>query len=452
MGASQTLAGVNPLPVSGILPNAPALNDGNLNNTAFAINFHEVANIGVKIDLQTVDTLYVYTGPIDPLFINETGSLRWNLYSSDDGANWRLETTNPATSYDQDKSRYQVDIGSLQRIYLKLVVTAWPVTLSVPITEIEAYRNQENTADSNSSFTDNQKYSRTLFDVNIRYAPTTNTSLNYSLVLDNTESVPGNNRERLFQTGNINWLYNQYFSPSFTINNTTTVNSGVEDTSQRTYAINIQSIFLPTLETSLGITRNENATDNVLQTANHSVHLGVTAALYPDLDSTFEVTTNFNKDEELDRSTDNLGLRWTLTSRLRSSLLVDFIWEHGTNGVSFSDILGDPASGGQGTLNVNWRPSDQVSVQLNGSKGYGEAWAGYDSVLFDTNVTLVRTSKTTFILGYRASAATDSVIHGVNANWSWNLSEFFTMQSIASYLVGQEESSWLINTRLTSRF
>jgi len=59
VGASQTLAGVNPLPVSGILPNAPALNDGNLNNTAFAINFHEVANIGVKIDLQTVDTLYV---------------------------------------------------------------------------------------------------------------------------------------------------------------------------------------------------------------------------------------------------------------------------------------------------------------------------------------------------------------------------------------------------------
>jgi hypothetical protein len=452
IGASQTMAGVNPLPLSGRVPNSSALMDGNTNSTAFTIKLHEVANIGIKTDLQAVDFLYVYTGQIDPLLLAETGSLSWDLYSSDDGLNWHLEVANAPTQYNADLFRYRVNTGSIERIYLKLVATAWPPTLAIPITEIEAYRNQEGRTVTGEPITDNQEYTRTLLDTNFRYTPTSDISLNYSLIYDDTVSLPGNDRRRIFQTGNINYQYSPYLHPSFSVNDTATNNTSIADTSQRTYALTIQSIFLSSLETTFSLTRSENATDNVLQSTNDAIHLTLTAALYPDLDSRLELTSNFNQNAELDRSTDNLNLRWTLTSRLRNNLLVDFIWEHGTTGISLSEIISSPQSGGQGTLNINWRPSDLVSIQLNGSQGYGEAWASFNNLLFDASVTVVRTSKTSVILGYRANSSEGDTVNGLTANWSWNLSEFFTMQSLANYIVSQEQTGWLINTRLTARF
>ncbi len=452
IAVSQALAGVDPLPTSGGLPGAPALINGDKNSVAFAINLHEVANLGVKADMQAVDTIYVYTGQIDPVLINETGSLRWDLYSSDDGVNWGLERSNPATSYNQDKFRFQIAVGSLERIYLKLVVTAWPASLSIPVTEVEAYGSRGASGNAGSEFTESQEYTRTLLDTNFRYTPTTNTSLNYSIVWDDSDSYSGNDRRRLFQTGSVNWRYSQYFYPSVTVNYTSTTNSSIADTSQRSYALNVQSIFLPTLDTSFGITRNENFTDDILLTTSDSIHVNMNAALYPDLDTTLELNINFNQNEELDLSSESLGLRWTFTARLRPTLLVDFIAEHGTSGVGFSEFVDSQEAGGRATLNMNWRPSDLVSIMANASKGYGEAWSNYESFLLNSDFSVLRTPKTTVIVGYHINSKEDDFSQGFNANWNWNLSEFFTMQSIASYSINENTNSWFINARLTTRF
>ncbi len=392
--ASQAFAGVDPVPTSGALPTAPGLLDGNRNSAVFAINLHEMANIGLKTDVQEVDALYVYTGQIDPVLVSETGALRWDLYSSDDGINWQLDQRNPATSYDQNNFRFNVNISTVQKLYIKLVTTAWPTTLSIPITEIEAYRNQR-TGGTGASYIEQQDYTRTLIDMNLRYTPFTSTTLNYSMVWDDSQSNTSNDRTRIFQSAGVQWWYNQYFAPSFTVNDTTTSNSDIADTGQRSYSLNIQSIFLPTLDTTVGISRSENSTDRKTQTTNDSFHLNVTAILYPNLDTTFEVNTNFNTNIKLDRSSEGLSMRWTLTARLRPTLLVDFIAEHGSEGVGFNEITDLQESGGRATLNINWRPSDLVSIKANASQGYGEAWSGYQSLLLDSNFSLVRTSKPT---------------------------------------------------------
>ncbi len=446
---TQGFAAVDPLPGSGRLPGLAALIDGNNDRIAFVIKPRQVANLGVKVDLQQVDTLYVYTGPIDPLVIGETNQLGWDLYSSEDGANWIKEGTSQATSYDRDKYRYQVSIGGLKRIYLKLVVTSWPVSLSLPVTEIEPYRNQ---SDTGGNFTENQEYLRTLADLNLRYTPFADTGFNYSLVWDNSEYNGGNDRLRIFQTANLKWHQSDFLSPSFTVNYTSTTNSEIEDTGQLSYALNIQSILLPTLETNLGMTRNENSTDGVRQTTNHNVHLNVTAALYPNLDSTLDINANFNKNDTQNSSGGSLGLLWTLTARLRQNLLVDFIAEHGTSGLKFDEFIDSPESGGRATLNVNWRPSDLLSILVNGSKGYGEVWSNYENFLFDVNLSLIRTSKSQVVVGYKLNSNEDEITNRFNGNWSWNISEFFTLQSLASYLIRPEENSWFINLRLTSRF
>jgi hypothetical protein len=450
VGLSQGLAGIDPLPESGTLPAAPALIDGNKSSVAFAINLHEVANLGIKTDLQTVDTLYLYTGQIDPLLIAETGALHWDLYSSDDGINWQREATNPATSYDRDRFRYRVDISSLQRIYLKLVVTAWPTSLAIPITEIEAYRHQDGTG---SDFTEIQEYTRRLTDLNLRYTPIPNTSLSYSLVWDDSDYSIGNDRERIFQTAGLRWWHSQYFIPSLTVNSTSTTNSAIADTSQLSYALSIQSTLLPTLEANLGLTRNENTTDDLRQTTNHTVNLNLLAALYPNLDSTLDLSTNFSKNEELETSNENLALRWTLTARLRPDLIVDFITEHGSTGLNFNEIVDTEESGGRTTLNANWRPSDLLSILVNASRGYGEQWSNYESFLLDANLSLIRTSKAQMIVGYKINSIDSETFHILNGNWSWNISEFFTMQAIANYLITtQEDNSWFFNARLTTRF
>ncbi len=449
VGGSQGLAGVDPTPESGSLPGVPALIDGNKNSVAFAIKLHEIANFGIKVDLQQVDSIYVYTDEIDPLLIGETELLRWDLYSSDDGVNWQKEANNPITTYNRDKFRYQVQTGGLKRIYLKLVVTAWPPSFTIPITEIEAYRNE---SDSGNNITERQEYTRTLTELNLRYTPTTTTRFSYSLVWDNSDYNIGNDRRRIFQTGGIRWEYSQFFMPTFTINNTSTTNSDIEDTNQLSYTFNVQSILLPTLEANLGITRNENTTDGEPQSTNHTVHLYLTAALYPNLDTTLDINTNFNKNEELGTRDENLGLRWTLTARMRPTLLVDFIAEHGSAGVNIDEIINSPQSGGRATLNVNWRPSDLLSILVNGSQGYGEEWSNYQSFLFDTNLSLVRTSKTQVIVGYKLNSTEDETLQSLNANWSWNISEFFTMQSIANYIISQEDDSWYISSRLTATF
>ncbi|MBU1060414.1 MAG: hypothetical protein KJ804_19085 [Proteobacteria bacterium] len=449
VGLSQALAGIDPTPQSGNLPTTPGLIDGNTNSSVFTITPLEVANLAIKADFQPISTIYVYTSQLDPLLAAETSSLSWDLYSSTDGVNWQREAINPATTYDEDRSRFQVSIGGLQRIYLKLVVTGWPLSLAIPVTEIEAFNNQTSSEDT---YAETQEYDRTLTDLNLRYTPSTNTSLSYSLVWDDSDYTIGNDRTRLFQTGNVRWRYNQYLIPSFTVNNTTTENSAIADNSQRSYAFTVQSIFLPTLETNVGITRNENSNDDVLESTNDSFHFNLIAALYPNLDTTLDINTIFNRNEEDDSSNENLGLRWTLTARLRPNLLVDFIAEHGSTEVGFTEIADTDQSGGRTTLNVNWRPSDLLSIMANASQGYGDEWSNYESYRLDTNFSLIRTSKTQFTIGHRITSTEDDTINSLNANWSWNISEFLTMQSIANYLITQEDNGWYVNTRLTARF
>ncbi len=101
---------------------------------------------------------------------------------------------------------------------------------------------------------------------------------------------------------------------------------------------------------------------------------------------------------------------------------------------------------------MNWRPSDLLSILVNGSQGYGEQWSNYESFLFDANLSLIRTSKTRVIAGYKINSVKDETIQSLNANWNWNISDFFTMQSIANYIITQEDNSWFINVRFTTRF
>lgn len=446
---SRGLSGVDNTPERGALPSNQAIIDGNRERVAYTIGLHEVANLGIKTDFQIVDTLYMYTGLLDPILVDETSALRWDLYSSSDGIEWSLARVQPATVYNRDENRYEVAVGGLKTIYLKLVVTGWPPVLKVPITEIAAFRTQSG---SGGRVIEDQRYSKYVTDLNLRYGPTLNTRFIYSLVWDDSAYDPGNNRQRLFQTGSFRWLYNRYFIPTVTINDTATTNSDLMDTLQRSYALSLQSTPIPTLESIFSITRNENYEDDELINTNHTINLLNSATLYPNLDTTLDLNVVFNNNRQVDTSNEAMGIRWTLTGRLRSTLIVDFITEYGTNTLDFTELITEDDTGGRTTLNINWRPSDLVSVLVNASQGYGEKWINYQSFILDARFSVVRTDKTQVILGYRANATHEETLQSLSYNWSWNISRYLTLQSIASYMLTEDDNIWAVNAQLTARF
>ncbi len=447
---SQAYAGVDNTPDRGPIPSNSGLIDRNTDAVAYTIVQHQVANLAIKTDFQAIDRLYVYTPELDPLIVSEADKIRWDLYSSEDGNEWELVQNNPSTTYDRDQNRYIISIASLQAIYVKLVITAWPTTMDMPITEIEAFRRESGTG---SELVDRQEYTKYLTDFNVRFDPTTNTRLTYSLVWDDSEYNTGNDRNRLFQSASVRWLYNKYFIPTFTINNTDTKNSEIADTTRRSYGLIIQSTPLPTLEGSISLTRNENYEDDTLTDSNHTITLLTSAELYPDLESTLDINIIFNKNEELDTSTEEaLGIRWSLTARLRESLVADLIAEYESNTLDLSEVTNEEDSGGRITLNLNWRPSDLVSVIANASQGYGDRWTNYQSFLLDSKFAVLRTRKTQLILGYRVSSTSDETLQDFNYNWSWNISPYLTFQSLANYILSEDENVWTVSARLTARF
>jgi len=448
--ASRGLAGADKVPVNGTLPSAPGLIDGNRNQEAVALRPYEVISIGLKIDFQAVDLLHIYTPELDPVVLGETGAIHWDLYTSSDGIEWHLEQNNVPTVYNRERNRYEVAPERVQAIYIKLNLTAWSTTTAIPVTEIEAFRNELGTG---SSLTEHQTYDRSLTDLNIRYEPTASTRLTYSLVWDNSKYNTGNNRNRLFQSGSFQWLVNRYFIPTLSINDTRTENSEIADTLRRSMGLTIQSHPFETLETSLSITRNESYDDDVLIDSNNTISWLSSAELYPDLDTTLDLTLIFNDQGETgSSSSEAFNIRWTLTGRLRESLTADFTSEYGANTLDFNRITSDNDSGGRTTLNLNWRPSELVSILLNASQGYGELWKNYQTILLDTKFSVVRTDKTQVILGYRTNITAEDSSHGLNFNWSWKISEYLTFQSIGTYILGPEENIWTINNRLTARF
>jgi len=445
---TQGLAGVDPIPELGVLPVNPALIDGNRNTTAFVIRLQETANLGVRADLQLVDLLYVYTGDLDPLLLSETGDLRWDLYTSQNGNDWQRERVSPPTSYNRDQSRYEVDVRGVEGVYLKLVVTGWPATLAVPVTEIEAYRRQTGT---DGKFEETQGYTRYVTDFNIYYLPTSATRASYSLTRDYNDSRLGNDRDRLFQSGNFQWMFNRYFTPSLTVNNTSTTNTETADELYRSYGLNIRSTPLPTLDATFGITRNEHYEDDEAVSNNNVYSLLASAILYPNLETTLDINFLTNNNEEVDQASNAFGIRWTLTGRLRQDLFAELITEYGINTVDFAEVGSTDESGGRTTVNVNYRLSERASFILNASQGYGDQWANYQTMYFSSTFSVIRTAKSQVILGYQLNANREETINNFSCNWSWNISEYLTFQTFANYLIS-DENIWGINARLTARF
>ena len=444
---SRALAGDDATPVTGTLPSAPALINGDTATAAVSISFGQSVNLALMTNLQPVDTIYVYTTRDNALLSADTSSLKWDLYASDDGVTWQKKITGAGTVFNKDEFRFEVNAGGVKGVYLKLVVTGWPAALEVRVTELAAYRRL---AGDHGQVSNRQLTTNYRTDLGLGFNPTADTRLAYTLSWSKNDNSRGNNRDRLNQAAVCKWLYNRYFQPSLTVNSTIENNSGSASRESRSYGLTIFSRPLDTLESSLGLTRAENYKGGQRLSTNHSISWLNSATLYPGLTSDLDLSLNFDTNDETGQGRQSLGASLRMTARLRDNLVVDLFTDYNAAAVSAAAAGSGGRSAGSTTIQVNYRPSAMLSFLFHGSTDYGDG--GRSSMLFNSQLAVLQTSKTQVSLGYRLNVIPAEMINSFNLQWSWNLSNHLTLGTNASYLMMEKGNSWNLNARLSANF
>lgn len=445
---SQGLAGTDASPLFGTLPGNGNLIDGNLDDPAFTVRVNEPANIGVRTDFQRVDALYVYIQEPPGVPPDHLLAIRWDIYSSEDGANWVREVTGAPTQYNTDERRYEVQTGGLQAIHLKLVVTDWPLLVGdVNVTEMEAY--QIATGDGSSGERRNDSYTT---NFNFQVDPTDSTVFSYFLGWSTNDNSAGNDSDRISNNASLQWNVNRYFLPTVSVSDVRNRNSDVEDTETRNYSFSVQSHPLNTYDTSVGLSRYETYTDSERRRTGHNLSWLNSATLYPRLTTQLDFVVGISEDEIVETESTNASVYWRLTSHVRDNLSVDFITDYRKNSSEAVLVEDTESDSGLSSLDVNWRVSELLSIRGSGSLGYGDSAEDYDAFTFSPTVILMRTAKSLVQSAYIFNTNRNDTTNTFNLNWSWNLSEYFSFNAIANYLILEEKSIWYLNCYLTSRF
>lgn len=429
---SQGFSGVLQDPLHGTLSENHALINGRFDGYAMEIKPNEKENIGVRVDRQEVDLIYLYTVEnLSRVALDFT----WDLYFSDDGSHWNSNNaTIISQNYNSSLLRFEFEITKVKKDYIKLVTVHTPEE-AVYISEMDVMCRTESKKEDST-------YENFLTDVHLGFRLTSDLSLNYSLLLETGKMDQGSDRDRRNQAGILSWTPNRYFAPSLSVSEIRQEYEDQPDTLSRSYSFIIASAPLSTLDLSIGATRSENYEDDDRQSTTHNYTIYTTAVLFPDLNSSLDLLygTTDNVDGEDSRTH---GAQCTFTARLSPELTADLIVEYNKN-----EAETDSESKG-GTLTLNWRPSDIFSLRGSGSR----TWEKEDEDTTNLNLilSLVPTHKTQLSMGYFYADST-STTQKYNLFWSWMVNQIFSVNVNSSYQIAEKNEPWNISGQLTARF
>lgn len=143
VSVSRGLFAIDPGPELGELQSVSGLVDGNTG--AVTLPLIEIGsgsvdrNIGVDLGLVrgAIAGVFVY---VDRL---SSGTVTWEVYSSEDGLNWTLATSSPFRRFDPAFLRYELEFAPIQGRYVKVVNGGLNETAGVLVTELEIFESNE---------------------------------------------------------------------------------------------------------------------------------------------------------------------------------------------------------------------------------------------------------------------------------------------------------------------
>jgi hypothetical protein len=447
---------VDETPLEGELDSNDALIDHIKDAAALEIKPDDAANIGLGfgLDFQGADLLYLYT--VETLRTDAERAFKWDVYVSDDNFTWTLKSRNiEARDYELAFRRFVIDLPGISSRYIKLVASAWP-NETVAFSEIEVFRK----ATSKHEKTEYEDY---LTDVGLSFRLATDLNLTYNLSLETATTDPGSERKRRTQAGTLRWTPSRYFAPGLSISESTektteektteesTDNAPSEseenawtvpETLNRSYSLVISSQPLDTLDLSTSVTHRESYEDSTKITTSQLVSFYAGAALFPDLDSSLDLTYNTTDHKEDGTETQSYGARWIVTARLSPKLTADLATDYlKTKAETDSDAKST-------TLSLTWRPSDDFSLRGTADKTWE---TDGDKTALSMIASVSPTEKTQFSLSYGFIDST-STTQSYGVFYSWTISPVFTVQFNGTYRIEEEDSPWSVGGQLTARF
>ncbi|MHB1349175.1 MAG: hypothetical protein C4563_00385 [Desulfobulbus sp.] len=458
----SAFAGNDFTPSSGRLPLNLKLVDGNLDVRAYVIELQQPANLALRTDFRGVDQIWVHTTKDSNLLVANTSSVTWDVYTSTDGFAWQRVAERATSTFNRDEFRFEVDTGTIRAAYVKLVATGWLPAVNIEVTELEARAKLIGDDLSEYDTTTDQFKTEAFLGI----IPVQSTRLDYTFSRDENETSGTRDEaqtEQVAHTARFSWDYSRYFSPSVGYSSVVNDYSLGRDTENLSYDLRINSIPLPTVDSSFSLARSEYSEDGDLQLTSDHLNFTTVATLYPDLTTELGLGWYLTEQELTGDTSDSYTLRWVLRSRLRKSLTADFTTEYWTSdsetqipvedhlGQGF-DIMSTSGERGSNSLNLNWRPSDILSFSAHGISTWGEEEEGdTEALILTADYLVLRTSKTNVTLSYRFNTSNDDTYNNLGFVWGWDFSNYFTLQTNGNYVISDFENAWYISTQLTAR-
>ncbi len=437
---SQALSGVDTTPLTGALGNNPGLNDGNRNNAALSVTVPgQGYNIVARVDLQTVDYLYLYTtSDLSSLL----SSFSWRLYTSPNGSNWTQVTLNSSSvTFNPQNLRFEVPAGGLSAVYVKVVLDYALASPLPAFTEIEAYDVTVAAAGSQLKNTTDITTNQTSLSLGLRASE--NVKLSYSLSLYKKEYDPGRDSENRSQTGSANWHPNRYFDSTVTVGDSWRRESGQLDNSSRIYGLQLGSSILDTLDLNSSGSYTDNWRGEVKVSRNQHYTFDLTAQLYPDLRGLYSLTHDIT--ETVATGAEDKSLAQTLefssdlTPRLASTVSGRYLEVDNPAGKTTTYVSG---------LSFAWHPGDLLSFTLQGTRTWHPGYIESQVLSVGANSkTSVNTQlDLTYILTKKNTTSQSGTV-----SFRWNLTRWLYWQNSGVYQT-TAVNRFMFNSRLTANF
>jgi hypothetical protein len=429
----------------------PSLSDGDFDTEAVRVEFEQQAHLGVILGFaQQADVLHVHldADTNNQLGPDQVNQLQWDLYRDNpffDPANpgielpWIPVSVGLSALHNPVESRFELSLSlPPDTRSFKVVVTNPLNGFTLVFTEL--------------SFPGDATPARQvvhLTNASMRVKLTPTLSASSSLIMEKAErerDVLSSDLLRRTLNGSLSWTPTPYIMPTIRYSETLQEESEVPDALSRTYSLMVMTIPLPSLNVTLGATRSERFTDDLVTTYSDIYSLTSTAKIYPDLTATVNasyLTSNRLQDDDTYATTNSLGTRIGLNARITRALTADL-----TTNYTQTQSVTSETDNINSTLILTYRPSDLLSMRVIGTKNWTDTLSS-DTLTYNLNLSLLRTRITRVTFRYNRTQA-EETRDSFGLDGSWDISRRLALQNRLNYTLA-EVDSWSILTSLVLR-
>ena len=447
-------------PVDNPLNLAPKLEltDGILNfidtNSVRPVRPRDTGYFGFEpFDLQPINRLYLYLeSSVDPAVV---AGLTWQVYTKlPTDTSWTLESVDVPFIYNNSLARFELIFATIDGPEFLLVVNNPANGVELVFTELEAFR-LASTGDSTGPPT----FKSTFYQTNIGayFRPFQFLSTSFSFNYDHSDDK--NNGDKISEVDRINWggrmstTLLPYITPSISYSESRFERTGRPDDLTRVYSASVSTRPLPTLNFSLGYTRNDRYADNDKTNTSDTYSLFAKAAIYPDLSVSLNNSYTISDDLQADPESDEdvfienktFNSRLDITARLHR-----YVTAYASANYNKRDNeQTDKEETLRSSFSLNYRPSSLLSLTTTYNAFFLDNDRS-DTLTANIELSLLNTSKARLSVNASHTQG-DETFNDFRVIGNWDISEYFSFTSSGNYSMAPARDTYSFYLSLALR-